>query len=89
MSHQKQIILLLSLTLVFGSVSLSAQNQEKEEQHLYQITEITNVPHTAVNNQGSSGTCWCFAGIGLVEAEILRLYDKSFNLSEMFTVRNT
>ncbi len=88
MSHQKQIILLLSLTLVFGSVSLSAQNQEKEEQHLYQITEITNVPHTAVNNQGSSGTCWCFAGIGLVEAEILRLYDKSFNLSEMFTVRN-
>ena len=34
--------------------------QEKEEQPVYQITETVNVKHTPVDNQGSSGTCWCF-----------------------------
>ena len=68
-------------------VAQEAESQE-EKQPVYQITETLNVPHTAVDNQGSSGTCWCFAGIGLVEAEILRLYGKEFNLSEMFVVRN-
>ena len=65
-----------------------AQEAQEEKQPVYQITETLNVPHTAVDNQGSSGTCWCFAGIGFVEAEILRLYGKEFNLSEMFVVRN-
>lgn len=77
------VILLLGV----GSVAL-AQDANEEKEPVYQITETLNVPHTAVDNQGSSGTCWCFAGIGFVEAEILRMYGKEFNLSEMFVVRN-
>ena len=79
--------LALALLLGVGSVAL-AQETKEEKEPVYQITETLNVPHTAVDNQGSSGTCWCFAGIGFVEAEILRLYGKEFNLSEMFVVRN-
>ena len=77
---------LAALALLFGT-SLSLMAQEAEEP-IYQITETVNVRHTPVDNQGSSGTCWCFAGTGLVEAEILRIYGKEFNLSEMFFVRN-
>jgi len=81
-------IRIISVILFIGmTVSVLAQEAEKEES-VYQITETVNVPHTAVDNQGSSGTCWCFAGIGFVEAEILRMYGKEFNLSEMFVVRN-
>ena len=71
--------------LLGTSVTLFAQ--ETKEEPVYQITETVNVKHTPVDNQGSSGTCWCFAGIGFVEAEIQRLYGKEFNLSEMFVVR--
>ena len=81
--------LTIALLLGAGSVALAQEAENKEEkQPVYQFTETVNVPHTAVDNQGSSGTCWCFAGIGFVEAEILRIYGKEFNLSEMFTVRN-
>ena len=76
----------ISLLLGIGSVAF-AQEEKEEKEPVYQITETLNVPHTPVDNQGSSGTCWCFAGIGFVEAEILRMYGKEFNLSEMFVVR--
>ena len=78
-----------AIALLLGtSASLFAQETKEEEQPVYQITETVNVKHTPVDNQGRSGTCWCFAGTGFVEAEILRMYGKEFNLSEMFTVRN-
>lgn len=60
---------------------------QKDEKPVYQITDDVEVPHTIVQNQASSGTCWCFAGTGFVEAEILRKYDVKLNLSEMYFVR--
>lgn len=60
---------------------------QKDEKPVYQITDDVEVPHTIVQNQASSGTCWCFAGTGFVEAEILRKYDVTLNLSEMYFVR--
>ena len=74
---------LLAFALLFA---ISAQGQ-KEEKPVYQFTDDVEAPHTIVQNQGRSGTCWCFAGTGFVEAEILRKYDKTLNLSEMFFVR--
>lgn len=80
----------IAISTLVGLVStaVAQETATKDEKPVYQITETLVVPHTAVDNQGSSGTCWCFAGIGFVEAEILRMYGKEFNLSEMFTVRN-
>ena len=86
-----RIVKLLSVSLLLGvgaSVYAQEAGSKEETKPVYQFTETVTVPHTAVDNQGSSGTCWCFAGIGFVEAEILRLYGKEFNLSEMFVVRN-
>ena len=83
-----RIVSCLALALLMATSAMAQEAESSEEkQPVYQITETLNVPHTAVDNQGSSGTCWCFAGIGFVEAEILRLYGKEFNLSEMYVVR--
>lgn len=86
----KRFSIIATAALLLGATSLFAQESDEAEKKepVYQITETVNVKHTPVDNQGRSGTCWCFAGTGFVEAEILRIYGKEFNLSEMFTVRN-
>ena len=78
----KSIVLLAVATLL--AMPMQAQ---KDEKPVYQITDDVEVPHTIVQNQAQSGTCWCFAGTGFVEAEILRKYDVKLNLSEMYFVR--
>ena len=77
-----------AVALLFSMGTTLVAQEAEEKEPVYKITETVNVKHTPVDNQGSSGTCWCFAGVGLVEAEIQRIYGKEFNLSEMFIVRN-
>ena len=67
----------IALLLSAGSMVFA---QEPEKKDVYQITDVVTVKHTPVDNQGSSGTCWCFAGTGLVEAEILRRFVMFFML---------
>ena len=57
---------------------------QSNETSVYQFVDDVEVNHTIVQNQGSSGTCWCYAGTGFVEAEMLRKYGVELNLSEMF-----
>lgn len=45
-------------------------------------------PSTSVKNQQNTGTCWCFSGTSLLEAQALKATGKPIDLSEMFTVRN-
>lgn len=66
---------------------LAMPMQAQKNEPVYKITDDVEVPHTIVQNQAQSGTCWCFAGTGFVEAEILRKYDVKLNLSEMYFVR--
>lgn len=80
MNRTKTIVLLLALMLVMPSM-LFAQSSA------YQFTDDVVVPHTSVKNQSRSGTCWCFAGLGMVEAEIMRKYNTEIDLSEMYLVR--
>ena len=75
-------IVLLALAIVF-SMPANVFAQE----NVYQITDDVVVPHTSVKNQAQSGTCWCFAGVGLIEAEILKKYNVEIDLSEMYLVR--
>ena len=63
---------------------LSQNNVAKTDTFLFTTTKA--VPITPVKNQSSSGTCWSFSGIGLIEAELLRMGKGEFNLSEMFVV---
>lgn len=73
--------MMASFMMIAIASSLFAQ---KSETSVYQFVDDVVVDHTIVQNQGSSGTCWCYAGTGLVEAEIMRKYGVELNLSEMF-----
>lgn len=53
----------------------------------YQFTEVVTVPATPVKNQASTGTCWCFATASFMESELLRMGKGTYDLSEMFIVR--
>lgn len=53
----------------------------------YQFTEVVTVPTTPVKNQAATGTCWCFATTSFMESELLRMGKGTYDLSEMFIVR--
>ena len=48
------------------------------------FTTVLENPITPVKNQNRSGTCWSYATIGYIEAELLRKTGKVYDLSEMF-----
>lgn len=77
-------------TLLFIAVSFLVfsfvKAQETEKTDTFQFTIVKELPITAVKNQSSSSTCWSFSGIGLFEAELLRLGKSEVDLSEMFVV---
>ncbi len=52
-------------------------------------TLIKAIPATPVKNQAVTGTCWCFSSTSLVESQCLKYNLGEFDLSEMFSVRNT
>lgn len=71
----------LMLTFALALSSLAAFGQG------YQFTEVATVPATPVKNQASTGTCWCFATTSFMESELLRMGKGTYDLSEMFIVR--
>ncbi|MBR0323547.1 MAG: aminopeptidase [Bacteroidales bacterium] len=81
MNRTKSIVLLALAFILSLPMVLTAQER------VYEITDDVVVPHTSVKNQSQSGTCWCFAGLAMVEAEIMRKYDVELDLSEMYLVR--
>ncbi|NLY23438.1 MAG: aminopeptidase [Bacteroidales bacterium] len=72
--------LLFTFTLLFTLLTVSAQSA-------YDFKVIKENPITTVKNQSSTGTCWSFSGVGLLESELLRMGKGSFDLSEMYIVR--
>jgi bleomycin hydrolase len=53
----------------------------------YQFTDVVRLPATPTKNQSATGTCWCFATTSFMESELLRQGKDTFDLSEMFIVR--
>jgi bleomycin hydrolase len=66
-----------------------AQEEDKKEKEGYVFTEVIDIPNTSVKNQYRSGTCWSFSGLAFVEAELMRMTGKEYDLSEMFVVHHT
>lgn len=79
--------------VVFVSASFlgetAAQKKKKEENKGYEFTITNSIPVTSVKNQYRSGTCWSFASVSFLEAELLRRDKGEYDLSEMFMVRNS
>lgn len=79
---------ILFTILLFCSFSfLKAQEQDVANAvDSFQFTIVKELPITPVKNQASSGTCWSFSGLGMIEAELLRMGKPETDLSEMFIV---
>jgi len=85
----KNIFKIFFISILITSVlNVVAQPVEKEEAEGYKFTTVKDIPATSVKNQYRSGTCWSFAGIALIESELLRMGKGDFDLSEMFVVRH-
>ncbi|MDR2816795.1 MAG: aminopeptidase, partial [Proteiniphilum sp.] len=65
---------------LLAAVTISAQGA-------YKFSVIKENPITPVKNQASSGTCWSFSGVGMLESELIRMGKGEFDLSEMYIVR--
>ncbi|MCL1938145.1 MAG: aminopeptidase [Candidatus Azobacteroides sp.] len=75
------------LSAFFSCLFIYAYAQEETNQTSgYSFTTVQEIPITSVKNQSSSGTCWSFSGLGLIEAELLREGKGEYDLSEMFVV---
>jgi hypothetical protein len=55
----------------------------------FKFTKIIDLSHTEVKDQGSSGTCWSYAGASFLESEMIRMGKKTVDLAEIFTARNS
>ena len=74
---------LLVATLLMASLFCEAQNKPEG----YTFTVVKENPITSIKNQANSGTCWSFAGVSMLESELLRMGKGEFDLSEMYIVR--
>ncbi len=83
-------LLTFILTLLFAGVfnTIAAQEKEKTSDSGYQFTITKQLPATPVRNQYRSSTCWSYSAISFLESELLRMGKDTFDLSEMFVVRN-
>ena len=69
--------MIYSLLLIF--ITVSAQG-------VYNFNVVKKINHF-VKNQASSGTCWSFSGVALLESELIRMNKGKFDLSDMYIVR--
>jgi bleomycin hydrolase len=76
----KSLKLILALSLV-ACIPLIAAAQEEG----YKFTIDKELARTSVKQQVGS-TCWCYATISMLEAEVLRTQQKDLNLAERYLV---
>ncbi|MDR1746720.1 MAG: aminopeptidase [Tannerella sp.] len=72
----------ISVILVGMAVVAGAQDT-------YEFTTVKELKITPVKNQSRSSTCWSFSGVGLLEAELLRIGKGEYDLAEMFIVNHS
>ena len=68
--------------LLFSTTIFSQKNWEED------FTLIYKIKTGPVKNQDKTSTCWSFAGLSVIEAEILNRKGKYIDLSEMFVVKH-
>ena len=75
-------ILLFALAAVLCTAAIA------QTQTIYRFKPIRDIKVTPVKDQARTGTCWCFATVSFLEAELIRQGKGEYDLSEMFVVRN-
>lgn len=80
----KQLLLSVPFCLAFLHV-----NAQQASSSPYQFTVVKENTVGATENQCQTGTCWSFATVSFLEAEVIRKGGKPVDLSEMYNVRLT
>ncbi len=75
--------------LLFSGMVMAQEKEDKEKKEGYVFTNVKEIPVTSVKDQARAGTCWCYSGLGFIEAELLRMGKGEYDLSEMYIVHNT
>lgn len=86
------LTIFLAASVLGAAMAAPKAKKQKDRQKAdttYVFTDIKVVPVSPIDNQSSSGTCWSFAGTGLLESEMLRQGKDTVDLSEMWIVRHT
>jgi len=78
----RSLHVLLAIALAGITMTTNAQ------QTGYTFTDEITIEVTPVRDQYRSGTCWSYAAISFLEAELIRENKGVYDLSEMFLVRN-
>ena len=87
----------LTLFAAFAALSFSVSAQDdlinavaanRSNNAGFKFTTVINLERSDVKDQGSSGTCWSYAGASFLESEMIRMGKKPIDLAEIFTARN-
>lgn len=73
---------ILSALFIIGSLTIFSQSP-------YIFKDVSKINTLEVEDQCATGTCWSFATISFLEAEVLRIGKTPVDLSEMYNVRMT
>ena len=85
----KKIILVALALLVPATAVMAKKKKEEVKKDSVEFTVIKQNPITSVKDQHRSGTCWAYASLGFLEAELLRMGKGEHDLCESFLVYNT
>jgi len=86
---KKFFMTLAAAALCATAVAQAPKADEQKEDEGYKFTIVKELPVTSVKNQNQAGTCWCYSGLGFIEAELLRMGKGTYDFSEMYIVSNT
>ena len=87
---KKLFLLSMTALLAMGvNVAFAQDKDAAKEDEGYVFTKVKELPVTSVKNQNKAGTCWCYSGLGFIEAELLRMGKGEYDFSEMYIVNNT
>lgn len=78
---------LISIFLVLFLLK-NGLSQDQNPGNTYQFTPVIDIKHTGVKDQSRSGTCWSFAAVSFIEAELIRSGKGYYDLSEMYFVNH-
>lgn len=81
------IISLIILSFSINSFAGNGKQRDKDKDYIFR--DVLVLPATPVKDQHRTGTCWSFAGLSLLESEMLRVGNPQVDLSEMFVVWHT
>ncbi|MBQ4280009.1 MAG: aminopeptidase [Rikenellaceae bacterium] len=85
---KRSLLLVAALLCVTGSFAKKPAEKEATKTPPYEFTDIKVIPHTPTKDQASSGTCWSFSTVSVLESDLLRRGKGEHDLSEMWIVRH-